>query len=148
MVARADQAFRAVDALVGVPMFTAMICMAGGSVRDQAGQMVRDEHGWPVWDQRTQMMFMGLKYSLIQMDRMAELQMGQIEARAAAIGERQERVDRMIALMFAEFRVPPQAAANGEGAPPAAARPAASVPGFVYPQPAPMDDTGADPKRQ
>jgi hypothetical protein len=147
VVARADQAFRAVDALLGVPMFTAMICMAGGAEHDKAGVMVRDEHGWPVWDQRTQLMFMGLKYSLIQMDRMAELHMDEIEAKAVAIGERQQRVERMIALMFAEFRVPPQAAANGEGPPPAAARPAASVPGFVYPPPAPMDDTGADPKR-
>ena len=147
--ARYEGKLRAIDGLFGPPIFTAAICLGHRVETDQAGQPIYDEAGWPKFDGRTQMMFAGLKYSIMQMSRIADMQIEQIEAKAAEIDERNRKADALIALMFAGWRRPP------EGTPAAAAerqqggngRPPVPVPGFVYPQAAPMDQTGADPGR-
>jgi hypothetical protein len=147
--ARAEGTLRAIDGLFGPPIFTALICMAHRVETNAAGEPLYDEAGWPVFDGRTQMMFAGLKYSILQMSRIADMQMEEIEQKAAEIDERNRKADALIAVMFAGWRKPPAGEAppagppvqqQGNGRPPV-------VPGFVYPQPPQMDDTGADPGR-
>jgi hypothetical protein len=93
-------------------------------------------------------MFAGLKYSILQMSRIADMQMEEIEAKAAEIDERNRRADALIAVMFAGWRRPPaEAPAGQQAAPQQQGNGRPPVPGFVYPQPPQMDDTGADPGR-
>lgn len=174
-IAKADSTLRALDGLFGVPVFTAMICVAGSAETDQAGQNLYDENGWPVWDARTELMFMGLKYSVRQMLRFSDVRLEEIEAKSAEMEERDRKADLMIAAMFASLRKPPaqdQAPEDGPPVPEGAVRQmgngrpvvTAAAPGPVpfkpaqaqrqhraagkqYPKPPVMDTTGADPKR-
>jgi hypothetical protein len=152
-VARADQTLRAVDGLLGPPLFTAAICAAHGVETDEAGRPRFGPDGWPVWDARTKIMFAGLKYSLIQMDKIANLQVEEIEEKAAQMNARAEKADRLIEVMFGMMRRPADQGGAGDGpVPEAAVQQMGNVsretrPGFLYPVPPAMDDTGADPGR-
>jgi hypothetical protein len=155
-VARADATLRALDGLLGPPLVTAMICVAGQQQTDGQGIPLFDTAGWPVWDGRTKLMFGMLKYSLMQMSRVTDAKLEQIEEKAAEINERSASADRLIAMMFAMTRKP--AGQEGDGGPDVPPVPEETVrqagngqgrprPGFLYPLPPQMDDTGTDPGR-
>jgi hypothetical protein len=156
-IARYSASYRALSGLIGCPLFTALICFEG-----------RMDPATGEYDVRTQMMFGMLKYSLLQMSKVTDLNAEQIEERTEAMAARSAAVDLIIARLFPRPGPPPAAGqgqapadpgANGQA--PAAgpvmmAGPAQVIPGqvippgqagFVYPRPPGMDETGADPGR-
>jgi len=148
-LARYGTAFRALNGLLGPPVFTLAICLEGRYVTDDAGRLVLGEDGRPIPDPRTAMMFGGLKYSLLQMAKVSEVSADAIGARAEASAARTRIVDGMIEMLFPAPKIPgpppaaPTAPENGGGGP-------GHIPGvqmFSYPEPPVMDGTGADPGR-
>lgn len=145
-VARASVSLRALNGLLGPVFFTAGITVSGEWVTDEAGQPVFGPDGRPVPTQRTAMMIGGLKYSLLQMSRTADL--GQVQARAEVDAERMRSVDALVDFIFgfppaAAPDVQPHAQANGQEHAHPHAPDGVLVPSFVYPPPPQMDDTGA-----
>lgn len=143
-VARYASGFRALNGLVGPPVYVAAICAAGQRVQpvDPAtGLPAVDGDGNPVltYDARTRAMFAGLRYSLLQMTKIAEVNADAIRARTQAYSERMRAVDAMIDSIFGLEPAPAYAAPE-----PAAA---ASANGYRYPDAPVMDGTGADPGR-
>jgi hypothetical protein len=160
-IARYSASYRALSGLIGCPLFTALICFEG-KMDPATGE----------YDVRTQMMFGMLKYSLLQMSKVTDLNADQIQERTEAMATRNAAVDAIINRLFprpgpppaAQDQTPADPAANGQApaAGPAAgpvmmAGPAQVIPGqvippgqagFVYPAPPRMDDTGADPRRE
>lgn len=111
--ARSATAIRAVNGVFGPPVFTAAI-MARGQRTEQQRPVV-DQDGRPVldpetgeqasmtvldFDQPTKVMFMGLRYSLLQMTRVADTQLKQVQERAEERRDRGREVDKMIAWIF------------------------------------------------
>jgi hypothetical protein len=150
-VARYSGVFRALNGLAGPPAYVAMICAAGARVQaaDPAtGQPAVHPDGSPVlvYDQRTQMLFQGLRYSLLQMTKISELNAGQIRERAQASTERMRVVDQIIADLFdlpsPSFSPPPQQPARSGGG---GGEPSAN--GYRYPDAPGMDGEGVDPGR-
>jgi hypothetical protein len=152
-IARYSASYRALSGLVGAPLFTAMICFEG-KVDAKSGE----------YDLRTQMMFGMLKYSLLQMSKVTDLNADQIQERTEAMTARNAAVDAIIDRLFPRPQ-PPQAqqgppppapGANGQAAGPGPVMtgPAQVIPGeviprgFVYPPPPGMDATGSDPGRE
>jgi hypothetical protein len=148
LAARYDGAFRALDGLIGPPLFTVAICLSG---KQDA------ETGEP--DNRTRGLFMGLRYSLMQMIRTTGMNEAQVQARAEEMTARDRAVDTIMAQLFPGlFGNPaPDTAASQPG--PASDRgpvvtgvliPAAA---FRYPETQAgqgsdiMDGAGADPGR-
>jgi hypothetical protein len=145
-LAKYSGAFRALNGLAGPPVYVGMICAMGQRVQvaDPAtGQPLVDALGQPVtvFDQRTQMLMQGLRYSLLQMTKISELNAEQIHARTEASTERMRVVDQIIADLFDLPTVSaPAPTRAGAGADPAAN-------GYRYPEPPLFDGTGADPGR-
>ena len=139
-VARYSGMFRGLNGLVGPPVYVAMICAVGvqvGAKHPVTGETVM------VPDQKTQMLFQGLRYSLLQMTKITEVNADAIMARRQASEERMAAVEAIIASIFGtpafpDFPVPD---------PPAAPAPAPGTNGYHYPDPPVMDETGADPGR-
>lgn len=145
-VARASVSLRALNGLLGPVFFTAGITVSGEWVTDEAGQPVYGPDGRPVPTQRTAMMIGGLKYSLLQMSRTADL--GQVQARAEVDAERMRSVDALVDFIFgfppaAAPDVQPHAQANGHPHEQQHAPDGVLVPTYLYPPPPQMDDTGA-----
>jgi hypothetical protein len=160
-VAKYSGAFRALNGLAGPPVYVGLICATGA--REQLvvnGTPVTDDAGQPVmvYDARTRMLFQGLRYSLLQMTKIAEVNADEIRARTQASAERMAAVNAMIESIFgfdAGFDAGPQFS------PPPAPAPPAGTPsgggghanghanGYAYPDPSVtfMDGTGADPGR-
>jgi hypothetical protein len=145
-VARYSGMLRGLNGLVGPPVYVGMICMTGAQVQavDQDGKLLFNG-GEPVmvYDRRTQMLFQGLRYSLLQMTKITEVNADAIMARRQASEERMAAVEIMIATIFGtpaapQFSPPPA---------PAPAPGAGSPNGFRYPDAPVMDETGADPGR-
>jgi hypothetical protein len=150
--ARYSKGFRALNGLAGPPVYVGLICATGKRV-----QPVDPETGRPavypdgsavmVYDQRTQMLFQGLRYSLLQMTKISAQNAEQIQERVQVSAERMRVVDAMIESLFdmsptaspppAAPQAPPQGTGGGEPHPN----------GYRYPDPPSMDSTGADPGR-
>jgi hypothetical protein len=148
-VARYSVSLRALNGLLGPAVFTAGICVSGEWVmREDGGGPVIGPDGRPVPAPRTAMMIGGLKYSLLQMSRTADL--SRVQERAEADAERMRQVDRLVdfILGYPPVPVPGQespAPSPQEAPPPAAAPGQVLVPSFTYPPPPQMDDIGAGP---
>lgn len=133
-VARAERTLRALDGLLGPPVLVGMICATGR--REQ------NDDGTPGdFDGRTKVLFGMLKYSLMQMSRIGDTRLEEMQAKSAEIQDRAAQADAMIAFLFAGM-VPAQPAQAEEEAV-AKARATMNGPGFTYPEPPPMDGTGS-----
>lgn len=144
-VARASVSLRALNGLLGPSFFTAAICVQGQWATNEDGSPVFGPDGRPVPTPRTSMMLGGLKYSLLQMSRTADL--SKVQERAEVDAERMRAVDQLVDFIFQFPRQAP-APAQGDGPPPPSAHPTpapgqALIPTFVYPPPPQMDDVGA-----
>lgn len=131
-LARYSTTWRALNGLVGPPLITGMICMTG-QFDEQTG----------VPDMRTQMLFGALKYSLLQMTKVRELNAEQVEERTQASVERNRVVDALIESVFSGMMPGPHPVPPRQQAQPQPG----SQNGFRYPGEAAMDATGADPGR-
>lgn len=149
-VARYSVSIRALNGLVGPAFFTAAICATGEWATTEDGMPVITPDGRPVPTARTAMMLSGLKYSLLQMSRTADLE--KVRERAEADAERMKVVDSLVDFIFGFPAAQAPAPAPGEGPAPAPSPgsppPSGSpgqvlVPTFIYPPPPQMDDTGA-----
>lgn len=139
--------WRALNGLAGPPVYVGLICATGARIQpaDPAtGKPAVYDDGSPVlvYDQRTQMLFQGLRYSLLQMTKISEASAEQIQERTQASAERMAVVEMMIASIF---DMPPAAQPSPPARPPAGGEPAAN--GYRYPEPPGMDSEGADPGR-
>lgn len=149
-VARYSVSIRALNGLVGPAFFTAAICATGEWQTTEEGHAIITPDGRPVPTARTAMMLSGLKYSLLQMSRTADLE--KVRERAEADSERMKVVDGLIDFIFGFPAAQAPAPAPGEGPAPAPSpgspSPSAApgqvlVPTFIYPPPPQMDDVGA-----
>jgi hypothetical protein len=155
-IARASVSLRALNGLFGPLVFTAGICVQGEWVTKTAAGPdgpvevpVFGPDGRPVPTQRTAMMIGGLKYSLLQMSRTADLE--KVQERAEVDAERMRAVDNLVDFILQYPRAPVPATGDGTPAPssPGPSHPPSGQPGqvltpsFVYPPPPQMDDTGA-----
>jgi hypothetical protein len=147
-VARYSGAWRAVNGLAGPPVYVGLICATGRRVQPQdplTGAPMVNPDGSPVlvFDQRTQMLFQGLRYSLLQMTKISELNADQIRERTQASAERMAVVDQIISDLFdlapSSSPVPSPVHHSPDGT--------GDTNGYRYPDPPVMDDTGADPGR-
>lgn len=129
-LAKYSTTWRALNGLIGPPLAVGMIC-AEGKIDPETGQM----------DGRTAMLFGLLKFSLLQMVKISDLNAEQIQARVQASAERNQVVDAMIAGLFPDLfpsGPEPEAPSGDVPAPPPA--PAGT---YTYPEPPQMDGTGA-----
>jgi hypothetical protein len=140
-VARYSQSIRALNGLIGPPVFTLDLCLNGNFNQDEETGRITGPA-----DQHTTVALMGLRYSLVQMIRISNVNAEAIAARAEEDALMDRQVDRLISLILTG--VAPQA-------PPSPAAPPPAPDGevihptqvYVYPQAPTMDDTGADPAR-
>jgi hypothetical protein len=152
-VAQYSGMFRALNGLVGPPVYVGMICATGARVQltGPDGKGIVDQDGQPVtdFDGRTKMLFQGLRYSLLQMTKITEVNADAIMARRIASDERMKAVEVMIATIFqqpmptfvpAATSAPPPGGGGGDP-------PSPSSNGYRYPGAPTMDGAGADPGR-
>jgi hypothetical protein len=151
-VAQYSGMFRGLNGLAGPPVYVGLICATGSRVQptDPAtGLPAVNPDGSPllVFDQRTQMLFQGLRYSLLQMTKITEVNADAIMERRVASEERMAAVEVMIATIF-DFPMPGAAsqASPGPTVPRSPSGPG-DTNGFRYPPPPVMDETGMDPGR-
>lgn len=148
-IARASVSLRALNGLFGPMVFTAGLCVQGEWQQRDDGSPVFGPDGRPVPTQRTAMMIGGLKYSLLQMSRTADL--SKVQERAEVDAERMRSVDALVDFILDYPRAPSAPAPAPDGtpspseapAPPGAASGQVLVPSFVYPPTPTMDETGA-----
>lgn len=144
-IARASVSLRALNGLFGPMVFTAGLCAQGEWEQHKDGSPVFGPDGRPVPTQRTAMMIGGLKYSLLQMSRTADL--SKVQERAEVDAERMRSVDALVDFILDYPRAPapaPDGTPPSEPtAPPGAASGQVLVPSFVYPPTPTMDETGA-----
>lgn len=146
-VARASVSLRALNGLLGPSFFTAAICVQGQWEMEADGVTPKfGDDGRMIPTTRTAMMFGGLKYSLLQMSRTADL--SKVQERAEVDAERMRAVDQLVDFIFPMPRKAPAPAHAGDHPSPASPpHPGAPgqvlVPTFVYPPPPQMDDVGA-----
>ncbi len=103
-VAKAEGAIRAVNGLMGPPVFVMGILTRGQRVKlvDEDGKPVLDGTGQPAtdYDTPTKMMFMGLRYCLLQMTKVSAGQLRAVQERSEDRVQRGREVDKMIAWIF------------------------------------------------
>jgi hypothetical protein len=148
-VAQYSGMIRGLNGLAGPPVYVGLICATGARVQVTTpdGKPVVDPDGNPVtdFDQRTKLLFQGLRYSLLQMTKITEVNADAIMARRVASDERLRAVEIMIATIF-DMPMPtfvPAAATVPTGPPGGGDAPSSN--GFRYPDPPRMDDVGANP---
>jgi hypothetical protein len=150
-VAKYSGKWRALNGLAGPPVYVGLICATGARVQPVDPNTAKPAvypDGSPVlvYDTRTQMLFQGLRYSLLQMTKISERSADEIRERAEESAERMRVVDQIIGDLF-DMPAAPQFS------PPAASRSAAGGDpgpgsnGFRYPDSPVMDGEGADPGR-
>lgn len=146
-IAKASVSLRALNGLLGPAFFTTAVCVQGQWATREDGSPVIGEDGRPVPTPRTAMMLGGLKYSLLQMSRTADLE--KVQERAEVDAERMKAVDKLVDFIFdfpaakmqPQQQAPqPQAQQDGPRMP---APDRVLVPTMTYPPPPQMDDTGA-----
>lgn len=148
-VARMSVSLRALNGLLGPAFFTAAITVQGEWVLQEDGSPVIGPDGRPIPTQRTALMIGGLKYSLLQMSRTADL--SKVQERAEVDAERMRSVDALVDFIFGfPAAQAPAPARDGEhtASPSSPPHPSGApgqvlIPSFVYPPPPQMDDTGA-----
>lgn len=158
-IARYSGSLRALNGLIGPPVIVAAICAQGNFlVRDDKSDYVRDAAGRPVPDGRTAMLLQTLRYTLLQMAKVADLKEEEIRERAGDMQARMKAVDAMVDSIFdwgprqAAPGAPPGAPPPGDPAhpgPPGGGRLPVPAQVYVYPpgSATQMDTTGADPRR-
>lgn len=143
-IARTSVSLRALNGLIGPAFFTTAICVQGEWQLREDGSPVIGGDGRPVPTPRTGAMLAGLKYSLLQMSRTADLD--KVRERAEVDAERMRKVDELVDFIFA-FPGPQAAPQDRQQAPQEGPRMPGPgvvlVPTGVYPPPPQMDDTGA-----
>lgn len=146
-IARVSVSMRALNGLIGPAFFTAGICMQGEWEMENDGKTpVMGEDGRPIPKPRTALMLGGLRYSLLQMSRTADLD--KVQERAELDAERMRKVDQLVDFIFGFPSASPTPAARptqgqeheGPHMPPPER---VLVPTMTYPPPPHMDDTGA-----
>lgn len=148
-VAQYSGMIRGLNGLVGPPVYVGLICATGARVQVTTpdGKPVVDPDGNPVtdFDGRTKMLFQGLRYSLLQMSKITEVNAEAITARRQESEARKMAVEVMIATIFdmpmPAFVPAPAPATNGHGG----GDPSPNGNGFRYPDPPTMDNVGANP---
>jgi hypothetical protein len=148
-LARYSGSLRALNGLIGPPVMVAAICTQGTFMPDATGKaLARDADGRPIPDQRTAVMLQLLRYSLLQMAKVSELNAEQVRQRTDDMAVRMAGVDLLIDSLFEWL---PRRPAGAAPAPDGAAPGRQPVPAQVYLYPpdgaTAMDDTGADPAR-
>lgn len=169
-VARNMQALKAVNGVLGPAVYVAGITLFGQRVEvpvmGPEGPLRHPETGEQVtrvdFDGRTKAMFMGLRYSLMQMGNISPAQLEAVQGRTADRQARAAQVDAIIDWIFS--LAPPAVSAEDDAAqhlgdllgasgdtpaPPAATGVGwPQEPGaYPYPPAPPMDAAGADPGR-
>lgn len=146
-VARNAGIVRGLTGLAGPPVYVGLICATGQRVQladPETGQPAFHPDGTPVmdYDGRTKMLFMGLRYSLLQMVKITDQNADQIAERVEQSAARNEAVDAIIASIFS------MPGAGPERPPAAAFTPTGDAAGgFQYPGEPSMDGAGVDPGR-
>ena len=148
-VAQYSGMIRGLNGLVGPPVYVGLICATGARVQVTTpdGKPVVDPDGNPVtdFDGRTKVLFQGLRYSLLQMSKITEVNAEAITARRQESEARKMAVEVMIATIFdmpmPAFVPAPAPATNGHGG----GDPSPNGNGFRYPDPPTMDNVGANP---
>lgn len=147
-VAQYSGMIRGLNGLVGPPVYVGLICATGARVQVTTpdGKPVVDPDGNPVtdFDGRTKMLFQGLRYSLLQMSKITEVNAEAITARRQESEARKMAVEVMIATIF-DMPMPTFVPAPAPTAPAGAGDPSANGNGFRYPDPPTMDNVGANP---
>jgi hypothetical protein len=146
-VAQYSGMIRGLNGLVGPPVYVGLICATGARVQVTTpdGKPVVDPDGNPVtdFDGRTKMLFQGLRYSLLQMSKITEVNAEAITARRQESEARKMAVEVMIATIFdmpmPTFVPAPAPTPTGGG------DPSPNGNGFRYPDPPTMDNVGAGP---
>lgn len=103
-IARAEEKFKAVNALILPPLWTMAISMWGGAVtREVQGQVVvvTDERGIPVWDERTRVLVAGLRFSLMSWMEISGRHAEEIKERAETLTRQADEADQLIAWILA-----------------------------------------------
>lgn len=149
-IARTSVSLRALNGLLGPAFFTTAICVQGEWVLNEDKSPVIGPDGRPIPTQRTALMLGGLKYSLLQMSRTADL--SKVQERAEVDAERMRAVDKLVDFIFGfpAAQAQDHSSRSGNAQPqqegPRMPRPdAVLIPTMTYPPPPQMDDLGARP---
>jgi hypothetical protein len=147
--ARYSGGLRVLNGLAGPPVYVGLICATGARMQPVdpgTGQPAVYPDGSPVlvYDQRTQMLFQGLRYSLLQMTKIGEVNADEIRERTQASAERMAVVDQIISDLF---DLAPQSSPGPHPVPRSPGGPGDAPNGYRYPDPPVMDGTGTDPGR-
>lgn len=100
-VARFEDRAAAINAMAGPPIWTMMISMLGGAVTDQAGMPITDGDGNYVFDNRTQAMVGGLRFSLMSWLKIANKSADEIKASAEELSALGDEADNLIRWILA-----------------------------------------------
>lgn len=152
-LARYSGVYRALNGLIGPPVFVLAICATGRYLEDRSGRIVADpQTGRPVPDPRTRMLFQALRYSLLQMAKVSDVSADEIAERTEGMAGRIAVIDKIVEDLFSFPQASPPAPASGNSTPGGgpAAPPAGTGQGentYSYPPPPSMDGTGADLRR-
>lgn len=100
-VARANERFQAVNAMVGPPVFTGMIALFGGAATDPSGKPLVDEDGMYVFDNRTQPLVAGLRFSLMSWLRVGGKKAEEVIEAAEESERLSDEADKLIRFILA-----------------------------------------------
>ena len=100
-VARFEDRAQAINAMAGPPIWTMMIAMLGGQALDKAGQPIYDTDGNYVFDNRTQAMVGGLRFSLMSWLKIAEKSADEIRESADELAKLGDEADKLIRWILA-----------------------------------------------
>lgn len=156
-VARYSASFRALNGLMGPPILVGAICVQGEFVPNEAGDdYARDKDGRPLPTPRTAMMLQLLRYSMLQMAKVSDINADRIKARTEDMAARMTAVDDLIDSVFG-WTPRPQQPGAAQAPPPGPPPPVPGggqgpPPGTVYVYPpghlTRMDDAGRDVSRE
>lgn len=147
-VARYSVSLRALNGMFGPPLMVFSICAAGTDAWEHRtgpdGKVLIkvDEDGWYVPTPRTNVQLGMLRYSLLQMTRVADI--AKVAERAIENAERMRSVDTLIASIFGfpQRRDHPESPAPPDGSPGPGQDPIQPTAVIKYPPPPQMDGTG------
>jgi hypothetical protein len=123
-VVRNLEAIRAIDGLVGPPVFVTGITLTGQRVPlvnpDGTPAMVKAPDGTAVqatdFDARTKLMFIGLRHSLLQMTKVTGAQLEAVQERGEDRIRRGQQIDKLISWIFGMPERPPEQSSAEEEA--------------------------------
>lgn len=94
--ARFEDRAQAINAMAGPPIWTAMIASFGGAELDNAGRPITDADGDFVFDNRTQAMVGGLRFSLMSWLKIAGKSADEIQQSADDLARLGDEADKLI----------------------------------------------------